>query len=126
MYIIYINKKSINFFTLNYEYDTFLKNIFNIKNLNELMNYITNSINKSKESESIINRLMEYSWYVFIDNIIINKDKFLKFYENIIIGKGKIDQKIKDKLELIYNQNIKKYETEKNNINYHKIILDSI
>jgi len=126
MYIIYMNKKSINYFTLNYEYDTFLKNIFKIKNLNELMNYITNNINKSKENESIINRLMEYSWYVFIDDIIINKDKFLKFYENIIIGKSKMDQKIKDKLELIYNQNIKKYETEKNNINYHKIILDSI
>jgi hypothetical protein len=63
---------------------------------------------------------MEYSWYVFIDDIIINKDKFLKFYENIL------DVKNKDKLELIYNENIKKYETEKNNINYHKIILDSI
>ena len=121
-----MNKKSINLFSLKYEYDTFLKNIFNIKNLNELMNYITNNINKSKESESIINRLMEYSWYVFIDDIIINKEKFLKFYENIIIGKSKMDQKIKDKLDLVYNQNIKKYETEKNNLNYHKIILDSI
>jgi hypothetical protein len=68
---------------------------------------------------------MEYSWYVFIDEIIINKDKFLKFYENIIIKKNG-DEKIKSKLELVYNENIKKYSTEKNNINYHKIILDSI
>ena len=116
-----MNKKSINIFTLNYEYDSFLKDIFNIKSLNELMNYITNNINRSKDTESILNRLMEYSWYVFIDDIIVNKDKFLKFYENIIGG-----EKIRDKLELIYNENIKKYSTEKNNINYHKIILDSI
>jgi hypothetical protein len=120
-----MNKKSINIFTLNYEYDSFLKEIFNIKNLNELMNYITNNINKTKDNNIILNRLMEYSWYVYIDEIIVNKDKFLKFYENIII-ENKGDQKIRNKLELIYNENIKKYDTEKNNINYHKIILDSI
>jgi hypothetical protein len=116
-----MNKKSINIFTLNYEYETFLKDIFNIKNINDLMNYITNNLKNKKHTNDItINRLMEYSWYVFIDDIIINKDKFLKFYENIL------DVKNKDKLELIYNENIKKYDTEKNNINYHKIILDSI
>ena len=90
-----MNKKSINIFTLNYEYDTFLKDIFNIKNINDLMNYITNNLkNKKNTNDSTLNRLMEYSWYVFIDDIIINKDKFLKFYENIL------DVKNKDKLEL--------------------------
>jgi hypothetical protein len=117
-----MNKKNINIFTLKYEYDTFLK-IFNIKNLNELMNYITNNINKISDNDIILNRLMEYSWYVFIDEIIINKDKFLTFYEKILNGKK---EKIREKLELVYNENIKKYDTEKNNINYHKIILDSI
>lgn len=117
-----MNKKNINIFTLKYEYDTFLK-IFNIKNLNELMNYITNNINKISDNDIILNRLMEYSWYVYIDEIIINKDKFLTFYEKILKGKK---EKIREKLELIYNENIKKYDTEKNNINYHKIILDSI
>ena len=116
-----MNKKSINIFTLNYEYETFLKEIFNINNINDLMNYITNNLKNKKHTNDItLNRLMEYSWSVFIDDIIINKDKFLKFYENIL------DVKNKDKLELIYNENIKKYETDKNNINYHKIILDSI
>ena len=117
-----MNKKNINIFTLKYEYDTFLK-IFNIKNLNELMNYITNNINKINDNDIILNRLMEYSWYVYIDEIIINKDKFLTFYEKILKGKK---EKIREKLEIIYNENIKKYDTEKNNINYHKIILDSI
>jgi hypothetical protein len=116
-----MNKKSINIFTLNYEYNSFLKDIFYINNLNDLMNYITNNLNKTTDTVTI-NRLMEYSWYVFIDDIIINKDKYLKFYENVIL---KNDKK-RDKLELIYNENIKKYNTEKNNINYHKIILDSI
>jgi len=31
-----------------------------------------------------------------------------------------------DKFEIIYNDNIKKYTIEKNNINYHKIILEYI
>ena len=119
-----MDKKNINIFTLKYEYDSFLK-IFNIKNLNELMNYITNNINKINDNDIILNRLMEYSWYVFIDEIIINKDKFLIFYEKILKENGN-KKVVKNKLELIYNENIKKYDTEKNNINYHKIILDSI
>jgi hypothetical protein len=64
-------------------------------------------------------------WYVYIDEIIIKKDKFVNFYVDIL--NYRYNKKITNqKLEIIINENIKKYLIEKNNINYHKIILESI
>jgi hypothetical protein len=123
-----MNKKSldkIDIFSLDYTYNTFIKEIFNIKNLDEFMTYINNDIDKIYENEHIYNRLLEYCWYVFMDEIIINKNKFINFYVNILSKIYKINIQM-DKFEKLYNDNIKKYIIEKNNINYHKIILESI
>ena len=49
----------------------------------------------------------------------------MEFYVRILNIIYKKDISI-DKFETIYNENIKKYTKEKNNINYHKIILDYI
>jgi len=123
-----MNKKSIDkidIFTLNFTYNNFFKDIFNINNLDDFINYINNDIYKDKNKFFLIERLFEYVWYVYIDEIIINKDKFINFYKNIILTY--YNKNIKnDKLELIINDNIRKYLIEKNNINYHKIILESI
>jgi hypothetical protein len=123
-----MNKKSIDkidIFTLNFTYNNFFKDIFNINNLDNFINYINNDIYKDKNKLFLIERLFEYVWYVYIDEIIINKDKFVDFYKNII--SIYYNKNIKnDKLELIINDNIRKYLIEKNNINYHKIILESI
>jgi len=123
-----MNKKSIDkidIFTLNFTYNNFFKDIFNINNLDDFINYINNDIYKDKNKFFLIERLFEYVWYVYIDEIIINKDKFINFYKNII--STYYNKNIKnDKLELIINDNIRKYLIEKNNINYHKIILESI
>ena len=68
---------------------------------------------------------MEYGWYVFIDEIIINKNTFINFYIQII--KKIYNKQISfEKFEIIYNDNIKLYLKEKNNLNYHKIILNTI
>jgi hypothetical protein len=123
-----MNKKSIDkidIFTLNYTYNNLLKDIFNIKNLNEFIIYINNNINTDDDNIYLLNRLFEYIWYVFIDEIIMNKNEFINFYKKIL--NSKYNKKVtNEKLELIINENIKKYLVEKNNINYHKIILDSI
>jgi len=128
IYIIYMNKKSIDkidIFTLNFNYNNFFKDIFNIKNLDEFMNYVNNDIENDDTNIYTADRLLEYVWYVFIDEIIINKNKFINFYVNVI--NIRYNKKItNDKLEVIINENIKKYLIEKNNINYHKIILESI
>ena len=123
-----MNKKSIDkidIFTLNFTYNNLLKDIFNIKNLDDFINYMNNDINKEEEQIYLIEKLLEYVWYVYIDEIIINKDKFLNFYIKIL--NSRYNKKITNqKLEIIINENIKKYLIEKNNINYHKIILESI
>jgi hypothetical protein len=123
-----MNKKSIDkidIFTLNFTYNNLFKDIFSINNLDDFINYINNDIYKDKNKLFLIERLFEYVWYVYIDEIIINKDKFIDFYKIIILTY--YNKNIKnDKLELIINDNIRKYLIEKNNINYHKIILESI
>jgi hypothetical protein len=60
-----------------------------------------------------------------MDDIIIYKNKFIELYIKVLnmIYKKNISV---DKFEVIYNENIKKYIIEKNNINYHKIILEYI
>jgi len=122
-----MNKKSlekIDIFTLDFTYDKILKEIFGLNNLNIFMDYINGMIN-DKDSENLITKLLEICWYVFIDEIIINKNNFVEFYNNVIEKGYKINSK-PDKLEIIISENIKKYMIEKNNINYHKIILESI
>jgi hypothetical protein len=123
-----MNKKSIDkidIFTLNFTYNNLLKDIFNIKNLDNYINYMKNDIEKSEENIYIIDKLLEFVWYVYIDEIIIKKDKFVNFYVDIL--NYRYNKKITNqKLEIIINENIKKYLIEKNNINYHKIILESI
>jgi hypothetical protein len=122
-----MNKKSlekIDIFTLDFTYDKILKEIFGLNNLNIFMDYINGMIN-DKDSENLITKLLEICWYVFIDEIIINKNNFVDFYNNVIEKGYKINSK-PDKLEIIISENIKKYMIEKNNINYHKIILESI
>ena len=123
-----MNKKSIDkidIFTLNFNYNNLLKDIFNIKNLEEFINYVNNDIDKDTEYIYIIDRLLEYVWYVYIDEIIIKKNKFINFYVNVL--NTRYNKKTNNnKLETIINENIKKYLIEKNNINYHKIILESI
>ena len=123
-----MNKKSIDkidIFTLNFTYNNLLKDIFNIKNLDNYINYMKNDIEKSEENIFIIDKLLEFVWYVYIDEIIIKKDKFVNFYVDIL--NSRYNKKVTNqKLENIINENIKKYLIEKNNINYHKIILDSI
>ena len=121
-----MNKKSIDkieTYTLDFSYSDFLKNIFEIKSIDKFIDFITNDIDK--EDKFLINKLFEIFWYVFIDEIIINKNKFIDFYSDILkkIYNTKITN---DKLEVLINDNIKKYLIEKNNINYHKIILESI
>jgi len=121
-----MDKKSIDkieVFTLNYTYSNILKDIFKIKSIDKFIDYINNDI--KKENITLINKLFELFWYVFIDEIIINKDIFLNFYNEVL--KNIYSKKISnDKLEVLINNNIKKYIIEKNNINYHKIILESI
>jgi len=123
-----MNKKSIDkidIFTLNFTYNNLLKDIFNIKNLDNYINYMKNDIEKSEDNIYIIDKLLEFVWYVYIDEIIIKKDKFVNFYVDIL--NYRYNKKITNqKLEIIINENIKKYLIEKNNINYHKIILESI
>ena len=60
-----------------------------------------------------------------MDEIIIKKNVFINFYLDILMRVYKKDVLIND-FEEIYNNNIKLYIKEKNNINYHKIILDTI
>ena len=123
-----MNKKSIDkidIFTLDINYINFMKNIFNINNLDEFINFINNDIDGDLKSLYIYDRLFEYCWYVFMDEIIIYKDKFIDLYVKILSTIYKKDIS-KDKFEIICNNNIKKYIIEKNNINYHKIILEYI
>ena len=123
-----MNKKSIDkieIMTLDFNYSSFLKDIYNIINLNDFISFITNDIQKKEESTYIYDRLLEYGWYVFIDEIIINKNTFINFYIQII--KKIYNKQISfEKFEIIYNDNIKLYLKEKNNLNYHKIILNTI
>ena len=123
-----MNKKSIDkieIMTLDFNYSSFLKDIYNIINLNDFISFITNDIQKKEESIYIYDRLLEYGWYVFIDEIIINKNTFINFYIQII--KKIYNKQISfEKFEIIYNDNIKLYLKEKNNLNYHKIILNTI
>ena len=123
-----MNKKSIDkidIFTLNFTYNNLLKDIFNIKNLDNYINYMKNDIEKSEDNIYLIDKLLEFVWYVYIDEIIIKKDKFVNFYVDIL--NFRYNKKVSNqKLENIINENIKKYLIEKNNINYHKIILESI
>lgn len=123
-----MNKKSIDkidIFTLKFNYNNLLKDIFNIKDLDHFINYINNDIDKDEDNQYLIDRLLEYVWYVYIDEIIIHKNKFINFYLNIVNTRYN-KKTTNNKLETIINENIKKYLIEKNNINYHKIILESI
>jgi hypothetical protein len=123
-----MNKKSIDkieIMTLDFNYSSFLKDIYNIKNLNDFISFITHDIQKKEESVYIYDRLLEYGWYVFIDEIIINKNTFINFYIQIIKKVYNKDISFEN-FEIIYNDNIKLYLKEKNNLNYHKIILNTI
>ena len=123
-----MNKKSIDkidIFTLDINYIYFMKNIFNINNLDEFISFINNDLDGDLKSQYIYDRLFEYCWYVFMDEIIIYKNKFIDLYVKILTTIYKKDIS-NDKFEIIYNSNIKKYILEKNNINYHKIILEYI
>ena len=123
-----MNKKSIDkieIMTLDFNYSSFLKDIFNILNLDDFINFLGNEIQSKEESIYIYDRLLEYCWYVFIDEIIINKNTFINFYIKIL--KKVYNKQISfDDFEKIYNDNIKLFLKEKNNLNYHKIILHSI
>jgi len=123
-----MNKKSIDkieIMTLDFNYSSFLKDIFNILNLDDFINFLGNEIQSKEESIYIYDRLLEYCWYVFIDEIIINKNTFINFYIKIL--KKIYNKQISfDDFEKIYNDNIKLFLKEKNNLNYHKIILHSI
>ena len=123
-----MNKKSIDkidTFTLNFSYHELLKDIFNLNSLGKFMNYIINDINANDSNISLINKLLELCWYVYMDEILIDKNNFIKFYNEVLETKLKKNSIITT-LEVIINENIKKYLIEKNNINYHKIILESI
>jgi len=129
LYILYMNKKSIDkidIFTLDVNYKSFMFDIFKLHNLDEFMNNLNNELTDSKnKSINLYNRLLEYCWYVYMDEIIINKTKFIDFYVKILKEIYNITT-TNDKFEKLYNENIKSYVKEKNNINYHKIILESI
>jgi len=124
-----MNKKSIDkidIFTLDVNYKSFMFDIFKLHNLDEFMNNLNNELTDSKDkSINLYNRLLEYCWYVYMDEIIINKTKFIDFYVKILKEIYNITT-TNDKFEKLYNENIKSYVKEKNNINYHKIILESI
>jgi len=123
-----MNKKSIDkieILALNFNYESFFKDIYNINSLKEFIDFISNDIDKVIENIYTYDRFLEYSWYVYIDEIIIKKDIYINFYINILKKKYNKDVSIKN-FEEIYNNNIKLYIKEKNNINYHKIILDTI
>lgn len=123
-----MNKKTIDkidIFTLDFTYTDLIKDIFKLTNLDNFISFINNDISEDKFSINLLNRLLEYSWFVFIDEIVINKDKYVNFYKMIL--EKYYDKRVKlDVLENIINDNIKKYLIQKNNINYHKIILESI
>jgi len=123
-----MNKKTIDkidIVTLDFTYTELIKDIFKLTNLDNFISFINNDISEDKFSINLLNRLLEYSWFVFIDEIVINKDKYVNFYKMIL--EKYYDKKVKiDVLENIINDNIKKYLIQKNNINYHKIILESI
>ena len=123
-----MNKKSIDkieILALDFNYESFFKDIYNINSLKEFIDFISNDIDKVIENIYTYDRFLEYSWYVYMDEIIIKKDIFINFYINILKKVYNKDVSIK-KFEEIYNNNIKLYIKEKNNINYHKIILESI
>jgi hypothetical protein len=124
-----MNKKSIDkidIFTLDVNYKSFMFDIFKLHNLDEFMNNLNNELTDSKnKSINLYNRLLEYCWYVYMDEIIINKTKFIDFYVKILKEIYNITT-TNDKFEKLYNESIKNYVKEKNNINYHKIILESI
>jgi len=123
-----MNKKSIDkieILALDFNYESFFKDIYNINNLTEFINYLQNDIDKVIENVYTYNRFLEYCWYVYMDEIIIKKNVFINLYLEILKRVYKKDVLIND-FEEIYNNNIKLYIKEKNNINYHKIILDTI
>jgi hypothetical protein len=123
-----MNKKSIDkieILALDFNYESFFKDIYNINNLTEFINYLQNDIDKVIENVYTYNRFLEYCWYVYMDEIIIKKNVFINFYLEILKRVYKKDVLINE-FEEIYNNNIKLYIKEKNNINYHKIILDTI
>lgn len=123
-----MNKKSIDkieILALDFNYESFFKDIYNINNLTEFINYLQNDIDKVIENEYTYNRFLEYCWYVYMDEIIIKKNVFINFYLEVLKRVYKKGVLIND-FEEIYNNNIKLYIKEKNNINYHKIILDTI
>jgi hypothetical protein len=122
-----MNKKSIDkidIFTLDVNYNSFMLDIFKLHNLDEFINNLNNELTEYK-SINVYNRLLEYCWYVYMDEIIINKIKFIDFYIKILKDVYNITI-TNDKFEKLYNENIKNYVKEKNNMNYHKIILESI
>jgi hypothetical protein len=122
-----MNKKSIDkidIFTLDVNYNSFMLDIFKLHNLDEFINNLNNELTEYK-SINVYNRLLEYCWYVYMDEIIINKIKFIDFYIKILKDIYNITITT-DKFEKLYNENIKNYVKEKNNMNYHKIILESI
>jgi len=122
-----MNKKSIDkidIFTLDVNYNSFMLDIFKLHNLDEFINNLNNELTEYK-SINVYNRLLEYCWYVYMDEIIINKIKFIDFYIKILKDVYNISI-TNDKFEKLYNENIKNYVKEKNNMNYHKIILESI
>jgi len=122
-----MNKKSIDkidIFTLDVNYNSFMLDIFKLHNLDEFINNLNNELTEYK-SINVYNRLLEYCWYVYMDEIIISKAKFIDFYVKILKEVYNITT-TNEKFEKLYNENIKNYVKEKNNINYHKIILESI
>ena len=114
-----MNKKSIDkidIFTLDVNYKSFMFDIFKLHNLDEFMNNLNNELTDSKnKSINLYNRLLEYCWYVYMDEIIINKIKFIDFYVKILKKIYNITT-TNDKIEKLYNENIKSYVKEKNNI----------
>ena len=82
-----MNKKSIDkidIFTLDVNYNSFMLDIFKLHNLDEFINNLNNEITEYK-SINIYNRLLEYCWYVYMDEIIINKVKFIDFFVSLFI-----------------------------------------
>ena len=100
------NSKEINLIPkMNYDKKSFLKNIYSITNWSTLHDFY----NRNKFIEKItINRILNYSWEIFIKDYKLELNKIYKIYE-IYFNKKNIE--IKSILRRIPQKNIHEFIT---------------
>lgn len=97
-----------------------LNNIYNIFNINDLINWLKNNSNKNLKT---LNRILDISWYNFNKDIYYNLDFFKDFYIKLYLKNTK--NLPKEDLELIIENIFKNYNIKKD-IEISKIIFSKL